>query len=299
MKKLKHLPFLLLVLLLGACGNPATEEKTETTETADSTPRWVTVGGSVTETLAALGVESNIVATDVTSMYPEQMNSLPKVGYTSKLSAEAILSVNPTHLWGLENIGPPTALEQLETAGVEVKLFKHESTVEGAKALINELGAATNTTEKAQELIGSMEQELDGLNAKLASKTSTPKVLFIYARGQGVLNVAGENTAAGTMIELAGGENAVTGFEGFKPLTAEAVAAAQPEVILLPAGGLEALGGVEGLMEVPGVAATPAAKNERILTQDDLLLLGFGPRLGEAATSLAQALHPDLEWEME
>lgn len=109
------------------------------------------------------------------------------------------------------------------------------------------------------------------------------------------MNVAGSGTSAEAMIELAGAENALTGIDGFKPLTAEAVVEAAPDVILMLTRGLDSVGGVDGMLEQPGIELTPAGENCRIVAMDDLLLLGFGPRLGTAVRALTEKLHPQLE----
>jgi iron complex transport system substrate-binding protein len=118
----------------------------------------------------------------------------------------------------------------------------------------------------------------------------TPKVLFIYARGKGSLMVAGKNTAASVMIELAGGQNAVQSFEGFRALSAEGLMEAQPEVLLLFDSGLQSLGGVEGLLQIPGLAQTPAGQQGHIIGMDGLYLLGFTPRAARAAADLSGRL---------
>jgi ABC-type hemin transport system, periplasmic component len=78
-------------------------------------------------------------------------------------------------------------------------------------------------------------------------------------------------------------------------MSAEAVVGAEPDVILMLTRGLESIGGVEGLMEQPGIPLTPAGENRRVVAMDDLLLLGFGPRLGTAVKGLTEKLHPALE----
>jgi iron complex transport system substrate-binding protein len=106
------------------------------------------------------------------------------------------------------------------------------------------------------------------------------------------MNVSGSGTSSESMIELAGGVNAVTGFTNYKPLTAEGVVAAAPDVILLTSRGLESAGGVDALLKQPGLALTPAGKARRVVAMDDLYLLGFGPRLGQAVKELCGKLHP-------
>ena len=103
--------------------------------------------------------------------------------------------------------------------------------------------------------------------------------------------VAGQDTAADTMIGLAGGINAVRGYSGYKSLTSEAAVAAAPDLILLMDSGLESIGGAQGLWQLPGLALTPAGQQGRVLSMDGLFLLGFGPRLGQAALALNEALY--------
>ena len=103
-------------------------------------------------------------------------------------------------------------------------------------------------------------------------------------------NVAGKDTAAGAMIELAGGVNAVSAFEGYKPMNAEAIVQANPDYILFTDRGLESVGGVEGALKLNGIAQTSAGKNKRIISIDDLLLLGFGPRTASGAVELSKAI---------
>ncbi|MFT4033908.1 MAG: ABC transporter substrate-binding protein, partial [Siphonobacter sp.] len=122
--------------------------------------------------------------------------------------------------------------------------------------------------------------------AKLKKVTRHPKVLFIYARGTGTMMVAGKGTSVKSIIELAGGENATNGFDNFKPLTPEALVVANPDYILLFNSGLESLGGMEGLLKVPGIAQTNAGKNRKVIEMEGEKLTGFGPRLGEAVLEL-------------
>jgi len=63
-------------------------------------------------------------------------------------------------------------------------------------------------------------------------------------------------------------------------------------VILLFNSGLKSLGGVKGLLQIPGVAETNAGKNKAVITMDGALLSGFGPRVGKAAAHLNQLLAP-------
>lgn len=253
--------------------------------------RIVSVGGPVTETVFALGAGGLVVGDDTSSLYPEAATKLPRVGYERTLSAEGVLSLSPSLVIASSEAGPPAVLEQLRSAGVRVELVPGGASVEGAKRRISTI--AQLLQRDPAPALAALEADLARARAFVGKTPTHPKVLVLYARGANTLFVFGRGTSADAMLSLAGAENAVTAFEGTRPLTSEAVVQAAPDVILLPSRGLESLGGVDGLLQLPGLGQTPAGKAKRVVTLDDLLLLGFGPRTGEAALQLAKALHSE------
>jgi iron complex transport system substrate-binding protein len=256
-------------------------------------PRWISIGGPVTEIVYALDADKNLVGTDTSSIYPAAATQLPQVGYQRSLAAEGVLGLRPTLILASADAGPPAVVEQLKQSGVSWTTIPSENTVEGAKAKIRAVAHALQLDEKGEGLVRHLEAEMAQAQTLVASEKAKPRVLFIYARGGGTVNVAGQGTAADAMITLAGGTNAVSGYTGYRPITAEAVVAAAPDVILIPGRGLESIGGIDGLLAQPGLAATPAGKARKVVAMDDLLLLGFGPRLGEAVSQLTHLLHDE------
>jgi len=254
--------------------------------------RVVSAGGMITEIVYALGEERCLVGADISSLYPEAATKLPQVGYMRMLSAEGVLALQPSLLLTTVEGGPPNVLEQLKDAGVEVLPLSAEYTAAAAEERIRKVAAALKVEAKAEPIVAALQKDLKTAEEKVKNTSGKPKVLFIYARGGGTLNVGGTKTAADAMIALAGGINAVTGYEGYKPLTAEAVVAAEPDFLLVTTRGLESAGGLESFLRQPGLALTMAGKNRRVIAMDDLYLLGFGPRLGKAASELCDLLHP-------
>jgi iron complex transport system substrate-binding protein len=248
-------------------------------------PRIVSLSGTVSEIICTLGRQGQLVGVDVTSTYPKALEKLPKVGHSRNISAEGVLALRPTLVIGTTESLKPDVAAQLKSAGVTVQLFKQEYSVAGTRQLIKDVAAAFGATAQAAVL-----KKLDADLAQVKKPAKAPKVLFIYARGTGTLMVAGTGTQAEKVIQLAGGQNAVTDFAEFKPLTAEALVAANPDVLLLFDSGLASLGGVAGLEKIPGIAQTTAGKTHRVVEMDGQLLTGFGPRLGLAVTELAQKL---------
>jgi iron complex transport system substrate-binding protein len=154
------------------------------------------------------------------------------------------------------------------------------------------LGDVLGRESRAIELLDAIDadlEKLDTLKGKLAGKPK-PRVLIVYLR-PGITMMMGEDSNAAAMVQLARGEYAIPGLAGYKDLNAEAVVAAQPDVILCYEEGLEAFGGKQALLERPGIRETPAGKNQRVIAMDDVLLAGFGPRTGEAALKLFRTLN--------
>lgn len=237
--------------------------------------RVVSIGGSVTEIIYALGQESRLVGVDTSSVFPAAATKLPQVGYQRQLGAEGVLSLKPTLILATADAGPPATMAQLQQSGVRVVIVPNDHSLTGAQEKIRATARALDCAARGEEL---------------AKQLDPPRVMFVLARAGGVLSVAGEGTAADAMITLAGGVNAVRGYSGYKPLTAEAAVAAAPDVILTTTRALESVGGAEKLVAEPGLALTPAGKNRRVVALEDLYLLGFGPRTRQAVRELAVRL---------
>lgn len=254
---------------------------------AHAAERLITIGGPVTETVFALGRGDAVVAVDTSSVFPAEAAQRPKVGYQRTLAAEGVLALRPTRLIATEEAGPPAALQQLREAGIAVELIPSEPSLAGARSKIAHIARLLAVPERGAQLIA----RLDAQAAAAASPSAIPlRVLFMYARGAGTMQVAGSGTNADAMIRLAGAENAARALTGYKPLSAEALLAARPDVILLTSRGVQSLGGAQAILQLPGLSALPVERRPQLLMQDDLLLLGFGPRTGQAIGELRAKL---------
>lgn len=278
-----------LALILGSllsCGSETSNE-----EQFPGSLRIVSLSGAVTEALFALGQGDKIVGIDVTSSYPaDQVQQILQLGHVRKLNVEAVLALKPDLIIMDSTDAALPAIAQLEGAGIEILKATAHYDLNRPVQLLEQLAAKLNQEEKAKALIADYKTNLKRLHEITQNMGNRPKVLFIYARGKGSMMVAGNNTPAAAIIEAAGGQNAVTAFDDFKALSAEGLLEVQPDAFLLFDSGLQSLGGVKGLLEVPGVAQTPAGKGKQIIAIDGLKLLGFTPRAAEAAIELAEEL---------
>lgn len=257
-------------------------------------PRVISLGGSITEIVFRLGAGPALVATDTTSLFPEQARTLPKVGYPRALSAEGVLSLRPALVLAGPEAGPAAAIAQLQAAGVKLVRAETGHSFASLLATVRLIGDALDRRSESERLAESLQQHWLAaraqIDAGLQAGGRRVRTLFVLSHTTSSVQVAGARTAAQAVIELAGGVNAMSGFDGYRPLSAEAVIAAAPEVILTSAQGIEALGGPQALLARPGLSLTPAGRAKRVVAFDALYLLGFGPRLPQVVAELAQRL---------
>lgn len=259
------------------------------TVTIEKPQKIVTLSGNVTETVFALGLGEQIVGVDASSLYPEEAAKKSQVGYYRQVSAEGILSLGPDLVIATDAAGPPNVIEQIRSSGVPIAILSSAHSIEGAQKRIELIAKLLDKEKEGHILVWNMEDKMK----HVIKHDNPPKVLFIYARGGGTQNVAGSDTSANAMISLAGGTNAVTEYTGYKPMNAEAIIAAAPDVILFTDRGLESMGGAEEVAKMSGIAQTPAGQSKKIISIDDLILLGFGPRTAEGAVQLSKKLHEE------
>lgn len=264
--------------------------------------RVLPLGGSITEIVHALGQGDRQIARDTTASFPPEVQALPDVGYVRALSPEGVLSVAPDLIIADEGAGPPEAIAVLKSAGIPYVEVPESYEPQGIADKITIVADALGIPDHGAALANQLKADLDVIQADAAAQTTKKKVMFILSLQGGRVTAGGQNSSADAIIALAGGENALTGFEGYKQVTDEAITAAAPDVILMMSRGDDAADAVanggsghsganDALLAMPAIQTTPAGREGRVVVMNGLLLLGFGPRTAEAARELHQALY--------
>lgn len=262
-------------------------DEAPTEPAAIDTSRIVSLNGTVTEILVELGFADQIAGVDVSSTFPPEMTQLPNVGYYRQLSDEGILGLSPSLIIGEHEAGPRQVMQRLRAAGIPMQLIRVEISEEGILQRIRDVAKAVQSEEAGQALEERFNTALQA--AKVAPglpADQKPRILGVYARGAGLSMVGGTDTPFDVVIQMVGGVNAAGNLKSFQPLSPEALAVSNADIILIPEGGLAALGGEDGLLGYPGMSQTPAGQNRHILVYDDLLVTGLGPRLPELITTM-------------
>lgn len=258
--------------------------------------RWVSAGGALSEWVSALGGEAHLVGVDTTSQHPQTLKALPSIGYQRQLSAEGILSLRPDVLVGTAEMGPPPVLAQVRSAGVRVELFSSEPALAAVDDNLKRLGSLLGAEQQAATLAGDYRRQIDALTASIKgaqAKQAAPGVLLLVGHAGGKPLLAGQGTSGDWLLEQAGARN-LADHQGYKPLSLEALAAMDPDVLVVSDRALGGEAAVQALLkENPGLAGSRAVREQRVITLDPTLLVGgLGPRLPATLERLAQAFYP-------
>lgn len=250
--------------------------------------RVVSLAPSVTEVMFALGVGDRLVGTCGQCNYPEAATRLPRVGGYLAPSVEAVLGARPDLVVAVPSPGNREAVRAIERAGVRV-LVVQDRTLADLWAQVRALAAALDVAEAGERLVADVTARLEAVRRRVADLPPTRVLLVV---GHSPLIVAGRGTLQDELLTLAGGENVAADAGAVWPqLSLEVVVARAPEVILDAAMGTE-----EGGRQLFAALTTvPAVQSGRIVPLRGDALLRAGPRVAEAAATLAAALHPEAQ----
>ncbi|GCE82660.1 heme/hemin ABC transporter substrate-binding protein [Komagataeibacter diospyri] len=246
------------------------------------------IGGTITETLYALGMDRRIIAVDMTATWPERaLHEKKSVGYMRALSAEGILSLQPDLILAMNDSGPPPVLDQLMASAVPVVFVDATPSQEAILARTRFLADLMDAKTAGAQLCADIAQRFDMLAQWRAAHPVTRRVLFIMRMNNNRPMVAGTNTAADAVIRLAGGANPAT-FGGYRILDQEALIDLRPDAVLTMEQDAPQVR--TALLGNAGFRLTPAGKSHAIIGMEGERLLGFGPRTPDAALELAHRL---------
>ena len=257
------------------------------------TSRIIVLNEAIAEIVVSLGMKDSIIGRDATTTLAA-LADITEVSNGHDINAESVLALRPSVVIGDTRTGPSETLEQLRGAGVAVLIAPEVWTLSELPNRVEMIANALGIPRAGTDLINLTEQSIDAALQGVGVYASTPRVAFLYVRGTAsVYMLGGSGSGADELVAATGAIDvgALNGLAAFTPLTAEAIVQADPDVLLVMTKGLDSVGGIDGLLELPGVSSTRAAASSAVIAVDDDLLLSFGPRTGALITRLAEILN--------
>ena len=259
---------------------------------AFNTSRIVVAGGSITEIIFSLGQEKNLVGVDVTSKYPLSAKKISSIGYLRNLSSEGILSLAPTLLIAENDIGPPAVLKQLNETSLDIKIIKDNYTMLGIKNKINCVVSILNLNKDNFSLI--YDDLLSKINSiekykNINEKKNKKALLVLMMRGTSPI-IAGKKTSGHGLLTSVGLQNSMADINGWKPVSKEEIILANPDYVIITDRALKGFSSLQDFKSKTGVKLTNAGKNNNIIIDDGMALLGFGPRTLEIGLKISKLI---------
>jgi iron complex transport system substrate-binding protein len=286
MKKLAYL--LGVTLLLAACGQPAEKPKEK------PGLRIVSVSKQLTEIICAVGGDTALVGRDISSTWPAEAKKITAVGYHRALAPEGIISLNPTAVWNDGNWGPQPTIDQLKKVGIPLRRFDGGNTIDSTERLIRAVAAEFHNAHAGDSLCQRLDRDMaraDSLRKTFAGQPPLRVMVIHFGQAANQYFVLSHRGIQQQMLDWAGAVNAADTAQKWKNLSAEVVAQCQPDVILATDYGYDLQGSLEKFKQLPGVALSPAAKNNRIYRIEEHDLVYLGPRTGQNVYDLIRLIH--------
>jgi len=246
--------------------------------------RIVALANGSAEVIAALGYGKDLVGRDIASTMPE-LASVPIDNPGMQVSVETVLKAKPDVMIIDANTSPSSAIATLKKSGIKT-------------VVINDAYAMSDILPKEKTLADLLGvPKAYAALSKAITSISFPKskatVAFLYVRGTAsIYLIGGKGSGADSLISTMGYTDVGAALykTPFTDLTSEALITMHPDVIMVMTKGLQSVGGLSGLLQLPGVAQTPAGLHKRVVAVDDSLLLSFGPRTAPMLPMLRKAI---------
>ena len=255
------------------------------TASSFSVERVVVLANGVAEIMNSLNAKALIVGRDLSSS-EKALEDIPLVTSGHQVIPEKVIALKPDLVIIDASTGPQSAIDQIRSAGIRVEQTPESWNLADISLKVQAVANVIGAPQQGELLNQAIESAI--VNSKLSSK---PRIAFLYLRGtSSIYLIGGEGSGADSLISAIGGIDvgATALPRPFNTLTAESLATLNPDVIIVMTKGLESVGGISGLLKLPGVAQTEAGKKQAVIDVDDSLLLSFGPRTPSLVQVLAE-----------
>ena len=254
--------------------------------------RIVCFGPSITEIVFALGLGEWVVGVDDFSDYPEEAQSLPRVGNSLSPSLESLVGLAPDLVLTLEH---EQFNSELEAMGIKYLVLDPKD-IDNILTNIGLVGAVTDSIDEAAALVESMEERIADVQERVEGAPKVSVFYIVDATDPTLPWTAGPGSFIDALIGMAGGENVAGDAPYAWPqFSIEEVVRADPDVIIV-----QTMFGDVPTIEIAALEAHPiwgamsAVSQGRVYLVDGDLVSRSGPRIVEGLEALARIIHPEL-----
>ena len=264
---------------------PIVDDFGDTSAFATTPARIVSLNPSTTEVLFAIGAGRRVVGRTTWDGWPDSARLVPDMGDALRPNIEAVLAARPDLVLLYASEDNRAAARSFRRAGVQTLTLRNDRISDFARTTML-LARATGDTARARTVVDSVSATL----ARVRNATTGlahPRVFWkVYDRP---LLTIGRGSFLSELVAIAGGINLYDDLASPSPaVTLEDVARRDPDIVMIAPGG-------EGpLREARAWRAVRAVREGRFALVDTARVGRPGVRLGEAAVSLAQRLHPEV-----
>lgn len=230
--------------------------------------RIISLIPSSTEMLFALGFDKEVVAVSKYCNYPEgKLTNLPRIGDLN-LDIERIVSLKPTILVDTNGIHKRYKEKfkklNLNYVNLEIKNYS-DIPIEAAR-----LALMLDNPTKAHEFIEKWNNDI----SQLQKSKENSKVKVYIEIWNNPVQAVGRDTMINSMIEIAGGNNALEKQKDYPVVNTEILMLANPDLIILAYPDAS----IEDLKKRPGWKNIKAVKNNNIFKINQDIIVRPGPR---------------------
>jgi iron complex transport system substrate-binding protein len=278
-----------LALAFTACEKPSHDSRILRDDFGDSVrigvapTRIASLNPATTEILFTLGAGSRVIGRTKYDLWPDSARFVPVLGDGIRPNVEPVLGAHPDLVLLYASQDNRPAAERFRAAGVNTLSLKVDH-ISDFRRTTEILGAMLHDSARSRTVIDSVQRTLD--RVRTATRTTTRPTVFWHIWDAPLITI-GSGSFMNELVDIAGARNVyadITGPSG--AIALEDVARRDPDFIL--AGPI----GARQIESDPRWRIVRAARERKILVVDTLLVARPSVRLGEAAVSLANLLHP-------
>jgi ABC-type Fe3+-hydroxamate transport system substrate-binding protein len=278
-----------LALAIPACSDSRTRSVAASDDFGDPVriglppTRIVSLNPATTEILFTLGAGSRLVGRTKYDLWPDSAKLIPPLGDGIRPNVEAVLASHPDLVILYASLDNRPAASRLRAAGVNTLSLKVDQ-ISDFRRTVQLLGAILRDSVRAKAVTDSVYRTLDSVRSATAH---LPRPSVFWHIWDAPVITIGAGSFMNELVDIAGGRNVYADISGpSAQVSLEDIARRTPDFILAgPVGKAQ-------IESDPRWRIVRAARDKHIFVVDTLLVARPSVRLGEAAVSLANLLHP-------